>query len=88
MTLSIPEPTARETGGKLAVMSEHDVPDEVPVADAVEQAAPAADLESVDPDERVSIDAALDDEPPLETSAPDWQEQRQVVEGDPDDDFR
>lgn len=71
--------------------SEHSVPDEVPVADAVEQAEPAArtaDLESVDPDGRVSIDAALDDEPPLESSTPDWQEQRQVVESDPGEDFR
>jgi len=72
-------------------MSQHEVPDEVPLADAVEQSEPAAqpaDLESVDPAERVSIDAALDDEPPLESTDADWQEQRQVVDGDPEDDFR
>lgn len=74
----------------LTVMSEPDSdspPDDVPVADAVEQSRPAAenaDLESVDPDERVPIDEGS---PPLEANDADWQEQHIVVE-DLDDDFR
>lgn len=55
-------------------------PDDVPVADAVEQIRPAA--EAADPDERVPVG---DDAPPLESNESDWQEQRQVVE-DPDED--
>lgn len=60
-------------------------PDDVPVADAVEQVRPAAepaDLESVDPGERVPLD---DGPAPLESNESDWQEQRQIVE-DPDED--
>ena len=49
-----------------------DIPDEVPVADAVEQQLPAvdwpADDEAVKEDER---------EAPLEASPSDWQEQRE-----------
>lgn len=70
-------------------MTERDsIPDDVPVADAVEQnrlVAESAELESVDPDERVQID---DGAAPLESNELDWQEQRQVVD-DPDlDEFR
>lgn len=53
--------------------------DDVPVADALEQALPAVhppDADSIDPEE-----------PPLESDASDWQEQRLVVE-DPEEDFR
>lgn len=58
-------------------MTREDVPDEVPVADALEQ-------------QREQIDAVPDaeapvsdvDSPPLEATEPDWQEQREVVTGD------
>ena len=62
--------------------------DEVPVADAVEQhrdAAEPADLESLDPDERVPVD---DSEPSLESDAADWQEQHRDAGGDDEDDAR
>ncbi len=61
------------------------IPDDVPVADAVEQNQPvmeATDSETVDPDERVPVD---DGPAPLESNELDWQEQRQVVD-DPDPD--
>ncbi|AQT82999.1 hypothetical protein B1R94_21485 [Mycolicibacterium litorale] len=53
-------------------------PDDVPVADAVEQQRPA--VPAPDPD---IIDS--DAHPPLESNESDWQEQRQVVD-DPDED--
>ncbi|APE16237.1 MULTISPECIES: hypothetical protein [Mycolicibacterium] len=64
------------------------IPDDVPVPDAVEQnrsVAESADLESVDPAERVPID---DGSAPLESNELDWQEQRQVVEDPDPDEFR
>jgi hypothetical protein len=60
-------------------------PDDVPVADAVEQLRPVTepfDLESVDPDERVPVDDGV---APLESNESDWREQHQIVE-DPDED--
>jgi hypothetical protein len=70
-------------------MSQRDsFPDEVPVADAVEQerlASESADLESVDPAERVPID---DGAAPLESNESDWHEQRQVVDDPDQDEFR
>lgn len=59
------------------------VPDEVPVADALEQSRDAAetvlDQESPEPDEGA---------PPLEASPADWQEQTAAVDQDADaDDF-
>lgn len=56
------------------------LPDDVPVADAVEQARSA--LEDADAD-----DAPITEERPLESNESDWQEQLQVVE-DPEEDFR
>ena len=56
--------------------------DDVPVADAVEQQRAAS--EPV-PDEEVSAEAG--DNPPLETSAADWQEQLETVELDPEEDL-
>lgn len=53
-------------------------PDEVPVADAVEQAA------ELTPDEDQT---AVAGGAPLETSESDWYEQQLVV-ADPEDDFR
>lgn len=70
-------------------MTERDfIPDDVPVADAVEQdrlVAEPADLDTVDPDDRVPID---DGPAPLESNESDWQEQRQVVEDPDQDDIR
>ena len=63
-------------------------PDDVPLADAVEQqrpAAEAADLETLDPDERVPTENG---DTPLESNAPDWQEQHQVVETHDEDEVR
>lgn len=54
-------------------------PDEVPVADGVEQVLPA-----VDPEDPAAVG---DDEAPLESDPSDWQEQRLIVE-DPDEGFR
>lgn len=53
-------------------------PDDVPVADAVEQQAPTADL----PDEEAA--GSTESDVPLETTAADWQEQRETVLVDPD----
>jgi hypothetical protein len=64
------------------------IPDDVPVADAVEQnrlVTEPADLETVDPDDRVPVD---DGSVPLESNELDWQEQRQVVEDPDQDDIR
>lgn len=55
------------------------LPDEIPLADAVEQSRPAT--------EPGDLPVADDDGPPLESSESDWQEQRLVVE-DPDEDYR
>lgn len=58
------------------------VPDDVPVADAVEQSRPAVEDAEQDP---VPAD---DPEPPLESSESDWAEQRHVVGIDAEEDFR
>jgi hypothetical protein len=60
-------------------------PDDVPIADAIEQhrlATESADMDSPDPGERVPIDDSV---APLETNESDWQEQQQVID-DPDQD--
>jgi hypothetical protein len=58
-----------------------DFPDDVPVADAVEQhraiSEPPLDEED---------SAAAPDERPLEAAGPDWQEQREAVDFDPEED--
>ncbi|MGV0741552.1 hypothetical protein [Mycolicibacterium sp. XJ870] len=63
-------------------MERHDVPDEVPVPDAVEQrqdpTVPALDEEAA---------ASSDDNPPLEAADPDWQEQREVVDSPEPDEY-
>lgn len=58
-----------------------DFPDEVPLADAVEQTRPA-----VEPAEQAAPDEA--GAAPLESNESDWQEQREVVEGFDEDEFR
>ncbi|MGW4097578.1 hypothetical protein [Mycobacterium sp. NPDC004974] len=59
-------------------MTRNNVPDEVPLADALEQqreqSEPAADAEAPVSDL---------DSPPLEATDQDWQEQREVVAEDP-----
>ncbi len=52
-----------------------DFPDEVPVADAVEQQLPAVDTPR---DDEEAVDEA-EHEPPLEASPSDWQDQREDV---------
>lgn len=59
--------------------------DDVPEADAVEQSRPAV-LDDVDETDDTYVPG--DDAVPLETSEPDWQEQRIDVGLDSDDDFR
>lgn len=76
-------------GSRLSQMGDSGpFPDDVPLADALEQlrpAAEAADLETVDPDERVPTENG---ETPLESNPPDWQEQHQVVETHDEDQVR
>jgi hypothetical protein len=56
------------------------LPDDVPVADAVEQQRAAT--EPV-PDEEATAESPAD--PPLEASPPDWQEQLETVDLDPEE---
>lgn len=57
-----------------------DLPDDVPLADAVEQQRAASEPPS---DEEDSAEARWS--PPLEVSPADWQEQLETVDLDPDD---
>jgi hypothetical protein len=59
----------------------HPVPDEVPVADALEQSRDA--VETVPDRESPVLD---DDAPPLEASVADWQEQTAALDPDADTD--
>ncbi len=65
------------------------IPDDVPVADAIEQMRPAAEtaiLETVDAAEKVQISDGVERSgAPLEVDESDWQEQHLVIE-DPEDD--
>lgn len=58
-------------------MTREDVPDEVPVADALEQQREQTDAV---PDAEAPVSDV--DSPPLEATEPDWQEQREVVADD------
>ena len=58
-------------------MPREDVPDEVPVADALEQ---QRDQTDAVPDAEAPVSDV--DSPPLEATEPDWQEQREVVADD------
>lgn len=62
-------------------MTREDVPDDVPVADALEQQREQAD--SV-PDAEAPVSDL--DSPPLEATDPDWREQREAVADDADRD--
>lgn len=70
----------------LAAMTQSDsFPDDVPIADAVEQRRPAVQT----PDsELIDAEPGTETEPPLESNESDWQEQRQVVEDPDSDEFR
>lgn len=66
------------------------IPDDVPEADAVEQSRPAV-LDDVDETDDTYVPGGYvpgGDAVPLETSEPDWQEQRIDVGLDAEDDFR
>jgi hypothetical protein len=56
-------------------------PDDVPVADAVEQQRPTADSPF---DEDATAPRLRESDMPLETTASDWQEQRETVVIDPE----
>ena len=58
-------------------MTREDVPDEVPVDDALEQ---QRDQTDAVPDAEAPVSDV--DSPPLEATEPDWQEQREVVADD------
>ena len=66
--------------GIRSAMERQDVPDEVPVADAVEQQQGAV-RPPIDDDTPGSDPGS----PPLEAGDGDWQEQRETVDLDPDD---
>jgi hypothetical protein len=57
-----------------------EIPDEVPVADAVEQQRPTADAMLGDED----LPAEPEPDVPLEATESDWQEQRETVLIDPE----
>ncbi|SOJ55263.1 hypothetical protein MSIMFB_02752 [Mycobacterium simulans] len=54
--------------------------DDIPIADAVDQQRPTSDLSSEEEDEGTPPEGEV----PLETSASDWQEQREPVPIDPE----
>jgi hypothetical protein len=56
-------------------------PDDVPLADAVEQQRPTGDTPSDEDDAPPRLD---DSDVPLEAAIPDWQEQRETVAIDPE----
>lgn len=58
-----------------------EIPDDVPIADAVEQQRPAGQAA---PDDDHAAAWPDDADVPLETTDSDWQEQRQSVVTDPD----
>lgn len=62
--------------------SQPDFPDEVPVADALEQTLPA--VQPPVADEPIPDDGTA----PLESNESDWQEQREVVSDFDEDEFR
>ena len=70
----------RAAGYPIGMRDYGELPDDVPVADAVEQQRTASELT---PDEEVSTEPGKDR--PLEASAADWQEQLETVELDPDE---
>jgi hypothetical protein len=68
-------------GTPIVMQGSEELPDDVPVADAVEQQ--RSPSEPV-PDEEATAEPP--EELPLEAAPPDWQEQLETVELDPDED--
>jgi hypothetical protein len=68
-------------GTPIVMQDSEQLPDDVPLADAVEQQ--RSPSEPV-PDEEATAEPA--DEVPLEAAPQDWQEQLETVELDPDED--
>lgn len=65
--------------------SEGVFPDDVPIADAVEQQRPTSDSASADDSDDDQVTSRrYDGEVPLEATASDWQEQRETVLIDPE----
>lgn len=60
------------------------LPDDTPVADAAEQARPLVEYDdpAADPEAAVAAPAGV----PLEAPDHDWQEQKQIVDIDPEED--
>jgi hypothetical protein len=57
-------------------------PDDVPIADAIEQRLPAIDSDDeFDNEEGPGADPVPAGEVPMEANPPDWQEQQQTVPG-------
>jgi hypothetical protein len=61
--------------------TDSDFPDDVPVADAVEQQRPTSDSPT---DEENNTSWQDDSDVPLEVTASDWQDQRETVPIDPE----
>lgn len=76
-SLKHPKSLIMWASGTPAVMTREDVPDDVPVADALEQ---DRDPSEPVPDSEVAVTDL--DGPPLEAADPDWQEQREAVTDD------
>jgi hypothetical protein len=69
----------RAPGIPTCIQCSEELPDDVPVADAVEQYRPASEPVL---DEEASAEPPAD--LPLEAASADWQEQLEIVELDPD----
>jgi hypothetical protein len=61
--------------------TDSEFPDDVPVADAVEQQRPTSEPPA---DEESATSVQDESDLPLEAAAPDWQEQRETVLIDPE----
>lgn len=75
--LKHPKSLIEGASGIRSRMTREDVPDEVPVADALEQ-----DREHSEPVPDAEVPVSDEDGPPLEAADPDWQEQREAVTDD------
>lgn len=76
-SLKHPKSLIKGASGIRGPMSREDVPDEVPIADALEQ-----DREPSEPVPDAEVPVTDADGPPLEAADPDWQEQREAVTDD------
>lgn len=76
-SLKHPKSLIEKAPGIPGRMTRDDVPDEVPIADALEQ-----DREPSEPVPDAEVAVTDQDGPPLEAADPDWQEQREAVTDD------